>query len=956
VSRTYVALDIETTGLSPDKDAIIEIGAVRFHPGGEVSATWSSLVNPDRPLPFRIQQLTGITQADLAGAPSLFQVLPALSRFVGDATIVGHNVGFDLDFLNRHGALVTNPRIDTFELASILMPHADRYNLGRLAEELGISFPTRHRALEDAMATKELFLAMVERASQLDLETLREINRLAARTPWPLKAVFRDAEARRARTAFTSSIGQQLRAKGEFRDDALGLFFQDREEVEPLRPTARLQPLDVEALAAMLEPGGAIAQRFPGYEHRPQQVEMLRAVTEAFNRGVFLLVEAGTGTGKSLAYLLPAIHFAVANGRRVVISTNTINLQDQLFTKDIPDLQRLLPLQFRATILKGRTNYLCRRRLDAFRRRNDLSEDEVRLLAKILAWLPSTTTGDVAELTLIGPERAAWSRVCADAESCRPDTCAYTRGRRCFFYRARHLAESAHLIVVNHALLLSDMALENRVLPEHRYLIIDEVHHLEARATEQLGFEVGQAAILGLLNQLCQSTGLGRRSGFLAELAGAIAAVQELPPALRRKMADRIEAVQDDVQQAENRVYPLFNALSACLDELVDQPSPSGYDLHIRLTGGVRVQPAWVAVEMAWDNLAVLLEKIHHGLDRLLVALGEGDESPLPNHDDWVGELASYRRRVGDLLEQMSAILARPDPNGIYWVSLNPRDNSISLHAAPLHVGELLDKYLFSNKECVILTSATIQADEGFRFIKNRLGLWDAETLAVGSPFDYSRAALLYLPTDVPEPGQPYYQKTVETALIELCQATRGRTLVLFTSHSQLQTTYKSISRPLGEAGIGVLGQNLDGSRTQLLETFKADEGTVLLGTRSFWEGIDVVGEALSCLVIARLPFDVPTDPIFAARCETFENPFNEYAIPQTILRFRQGFGRLIRSKRDRGIVVVLDRRLQTKSYGRLFLEALPPVQVCRAPLKDLPRIAARWLEDQVIPHQSELL
>ncbi len=947
MSRVYVALDLETTGLSPERDAIIEIGAVRFK-GDQVLDTWCSLVNPGRSLPYRIQHLTGITQAQLNSAPSLSEIRAPLVRLVGDAPVVGHNIPFDLGFLRRHGLLTANPAVDTFELASILVPYAARYSLGTLAEHLGINFPTRHRALDDARATMNLFLALLDRAANLDLKTIQEINRLAAHTDWPLKTVFRDIERDRSRTFYTGSIGQQLWAKGGLEDGGISLLLNQGDKVEPLRPLSRPEPVDANALVAMLETGGLLARAFPGYEYRPQQVEMLRAVVQAFNHGAHLLVEAGTGTGKSIAYLLPAVHYAAANNRRVVISTNTINLQDQLFAKDLPDLKKILPLDFRVALLKGRSNYLCRRRLEAMRHRTDLNVDEVRVLAKVLAWLPTTTSGDVAELNLMQQEQSVWARLAGDPETCQPETCAHAD--HCFFYRAHDRAAAAHVVVVNHALLLSDLALDGRALPEYQHLIVDEAHHLEARATEQMGFDVDQAQLAGLFNALSHPQRLDQPGGFLAEIAGAVRR-HKVPEPARREVEKMIDALCDAVDRAQRQLHNLFNVLSRCLDELIERRGqPSTYDLQVRLTPGLRAQPAWSNVEIAWTDFSLPLDEVYGGLDRLYKRLSDIDTTVLANLDAWLVELAGYRRRVGELIVHLNAILCEPAADSIYWVSVDARDETISLHAAPLHVGPVLESKLFSQKECVVLTSATLRAGDGFDFVKERLGLWDVREHAVGSPFDYTRSTLLYLPTDIPEPGEAYYQKTLERALIELCTATRGRTLVLFTSHSQLQTTYKAISRPLGEAGIAVLGQGLDGSRSQLLETFKTDGGSVLLGTRSFWEGIDVVGEALSCLVIARLPFDVPNDPIFAARSEHFDEPFSQFAIPQAILRFRQGFGRLIRSQTDRGVVTVLDRRVMTKSYGRLFLEALPPCTMRRGVIGDLPAAAAQWLANSRQP------
>ena len=364
------------------------------------------------------------------------------------------------------------------------------------------------------------------------------------------------------------------------------------------------------------------------------------------------------------------------------------------------------------------------------------------------------------------------------------------------------------------------------------------------------------------------------------------------------------------------------------------------------MTSGLRVQPAWSDVEIIWDNLATQLYVVVNDLDRLCGGLGELENYDIADLEGMVQDCVGYLSRLDEIRDQINACIAEPESLDIYWASVSARDERVSLHAAPLHVGGLVEKYLFHPKRSVILTSATLTTDNSFDFMRERLAAWDADELAVGSPFDFEKSTLLYLPTDIPEPSQPYYQKSVEQALLALCRATEGRTLVLFTSYYQLRRTWRPITCPLHEAGIVVYQQGAGSSRAQLLENFRTTPKSVLLGTRSFWEGVDVVGAALSVLAIARLPFSVPDDPVFAARAETFENPFGEYAIPETILRFRQGFGRLIRTKTDRGVVVVLDKRLLTKTYGPLFLNSLPECTRVRASLTKLPEAARRWLAD----------
>ncbi len=951
MNRTYVALDLETTGLDARRDTILEVGAVRFRTSldngaiqADVLDTWTSLVNPGRPIPIQVQQLTGITQDQVMEAPRFAQIVGQLQRFVGYHPLVGHNISFDLEFLHNHDAPLSNPAVDTFELAGILMPHAARYSLDRLGRAFELDSRSCHRALDDAMATKDLFVALLGHASELPLPILQELNRLAERVDWSLKGVFRDVERSLTRTAFRGAIGQQLAAQLGTREDALGPLFATEQDEEELVPAAQPRALDVDRLAAMLEEGGLFSQRFPGFEYRAQQVEMLRIAATAFSERQHLMVEAGTGTGKSIAYLLPAITFAHLNGERVVVSTNTINLQDQLFLKDIPDLQALLPFDFRAAVLKGRSNYLCQRRLAGLRNAGVGSTEELRMLAKVLVWVPSTQTGERGELFMpTALEQALWGKISAESETCTLDRCRFRERGRCFFYRARRAAERAHVIIVNHALLLSDVAVENRVLPEYRYLIVDEAHHLEGSVTRQLSFEADQRAMERALSEVARPLGARRYAGFLGDVLGHCRGV--IPPEQWAVLEDHVHQLQRQVEAALTNSFTFFNVLGDFLQD--HGPQRGDYDQRLRLTSGLRVQPAWTEVEVVWDNLSSQLYRIVNDLEQLCGGLGELEGFDVPDLEDMIQDCTGYLTRLREMREQINGCIAEPSPSAIYWASVSPRQDRVTLCAAPLHVGRLVEKHLFHPKESVILTSATLTTDGNFDYMRERLHAWEADELAVGSPFDFKRSTLLYLPTDIPEPNQPYYQKTVEQVLLALCRATEGRALVLFTSYHQLRNTAQALSTPLGDAGIVVYQQGAGTSRAQLLESFRTTPKSVLMGTRSFWEGVDVVGPALSVLVIARLPFSVPDDPIYAARAESFDNPFAEYAIPETILRFRQGFGRLIRTKTDRGIVVVLDKRLLTKSYGPMFLNSLPPCTTVRGSAARLPDAAKRWLEKE---------
>lgn len=764
MTGTYVALDLELTGLDCKRDHIIEIAMIKFE-DRQVLDTFSSLVNSPLDLSYKIQQLTGVSQAELGRAPTLGALHDKIASFAENLPLVGHNVAMDLRFLNRDGLLPDNPAIDTFELASIVLPGMRRYSLSHLAEALGIGMDQKHRALSDAMATRELFLALVDRVSRWDMDVLEEIARLSTDADWPPGRLFRRlASERRARQPVSLLVEWEA---GLPASDGAGLPPQEEQDVPPLKPSPTITAIDADALSALIAPGGPFDSKFPGYEHRPQQVEMLKAVADAINTREHLLVEAGTGVGKSLAYLLPAIRFATQNGRRVVISSNTINLQDQIYNKDIPDLQRVLSIPLRAALLKGRTNYLCLRRLAAFRRVRQHSPEEVRALAKILAWLPATRTGDRTELLLLRSDSGVWSHVQASAETCMGEICPLRRDGQCFYYRARERAQRAHLIIVNHALLLTDLMLENRILPEYKYLVVDEAHHLEARATEQFGLHAGRRDIYAFLSGLSQERA-DARGGLLSRVPATLAQAGVSDQA-RKTIASRIEALGVDVDQAQQRLHELFRTLAAFVEEHTETRARSGntYDQHVRLTSGLRAQPDWTDVEITWEGLSAPMRHVFRDLEALLDQIKRLDLGQNHQRDELAQDMRAQLQRGTEMWSGLDSILMTPARDGIYWLTVSGRDQEITLHRAPLHVGPTLQGKLFAPADCVILTSATLRTDNSFRFIKERLGLEDPLELAVDAPFDFKTAALLYVPKDIPEPNQPYYQKCVERTIAD---------------------------------------------------------------------------------------------------------------------------------------------------------------------------------------------
>ena len=875
---SIVCIDIETTGLDPDTDAIIEIGAVRFS-GDRVEAEWTSLINPNRPIPPLITQLTGINNDMVSHAPLIRAKIHELEDFVGDSPVLGHSVHFDLSFLQRQNILRYNDAIDTYELASVLLPDASRYNLASLGQALGIlSLEGHHRALADARLTHAVFYRLYEKALTIPLELVAEFVRLSEPFQWDGSWLFNQI--------LKARIRQPLPARQVRQHDLGPLFTPISEDTfPPLNPIIPPIPLDLDETTALMEYGGPFSELFPNYEHRPQQIEMIRAVAQALSESQHLLVEAATGTGKSFAYLLPAAIWAYRNNQRIVISTNTINLQDQLIKKDIPDLCRALGMDLHALILKGRSNYLCPRRLELIRQHGPETPEEMRVLAKVLIWLSQGGNGDRNEINLNGPaERDVWMRLSAEDDACKNEVCLGRMGGICPFYRSRQAAQSAHLIIVNHALLLTDVATGSRVLPDYDYLIVDEGHHLEAATTSALSYKVTQNDLQRLLRELG-----GPASGIQGHLLNILKDV--LQPSDFAAYHQAVQRLTDLSFRLEHDFSTLFMSVNQFLGDQREGRPVGGYGQQERVVPATRTIPTWTEVEIAWDTADETLKLLLNLLSELYKAVGELDGNLAEDLENIEGSLSNLYRRLSEAETYLTALISTPDPNFIYWIEVQPTNNSISLQIAPLNIGPLMEQYLWHEKSSVIVTSATLTTFGEFDYLRNRLNADEAGELVLGSPFDYEHSALLYLVNDIAEPSDgASYQRSIESTLIRLSKATNGRLMALFTSYAQLKRTSQAIGTELAKADISVYEQGEGASANTLLETFREADKAVLLGTRAFWEGVDIPGEALSVLVIVKLPFDVPSDPIIAARSETFDDPFNEYNLPEAILRFRQGF------------------------------------------------------------------
>lgn len=640
-------------------------------------------------------------------------------------------------------------------------------------------------------------------------------------------------------------------------------------------------------LKEIFEPEGLISQNLPAYEYRPQQFQMAEIVAKAINEERHLITEAGTGVGKSFAYLAPAIHYAVQNSRRVIISTHTINLQEQLLKRDIPFLKKILPISFQVVLVKGRSNYLCRRRWERVNQEGEdlfASRAEARDLKILAHWLETTTDGSLSDLKRL-PSNRLWIKVCSEHDNCLGKKCSYRDS--CFFQKARKKMQEAHLLIVNHHLFFSDLALKrvkSNFLPPCPCIIMDEAHHIESVASDYLGVEISSYGVNYLLNSLYHRE---RNKGFLIYLgAGEVL-----------KYVDRAR-----VQAA------LF------FEEILR--SMKGIDSSVKRIREPGLFPNY----------------LDEPLREICLSLKELGSRARTREDEL--EISSRMGKCLDLAHKLSAFLDQRLSDHVYWLERRGRGHKqVILKSSPLNISSELRKDLFGKIPTVIMTSATLSIDSSFAYFKGRVGLEDSLELNVGSPFNYQEQVRLYLTKKMPEPreAEKYRAQVIEKVQYYL-ELTDGKAFVLFTSYKLMNEVYQALQPFLASRGINSFQQGEDLSRNIMLERFREDIDSVLFGTDSFWAGVDVPGKALSNVIITKLPFDVPVHPLTEARIEDIKekggDPFLEYSLPEAVIRLKQGFGRLIRHKEDKGIIVILDSRLLTRSYGKVFLNSLPRCQV----------------------------
>ncbi len=707
-----------------------------------------------------------------------------------------------------------------------------------------------------------------------------------------------------------------------------------------------------ELSADLLSPGGAVEDAHPAYEHRSGQVEMAREVADALAEERFLLVEAGTGVGKSLAYLIPAILWATRNGEPVVVSTNTKNLQTQLMESDLPLLRRALGVPFEAALLKGRGNYTCVRRLlsAAVDAANSLLREERLAAAYLLSWLCHAPTGDLEDLPpqaleMLGGLGRLVGRVRAHGDACAGRACSHND--RCPVELARATARRADIIVSNHALTFADA--KTTVFPRYSRLIFDEAHNVESAATEGLAQECSNVAFGQLSRQLT-----GEPFSLLEGLERRLSVMTPGPD---------VAAAREALAAVPGALEPLLSALGVFGDTLHDFCYLAATDRRaeegrtaLRLNSRVREMPEWQEVALLGAQACSAGAEMLGALGDCVAQLAEVTKAAQPGAEGLDADAYAVKTQWEEALGALASVLQAEGDSSEYvtWAETwrSSRGPAWSLRAAPVDIGPVLAEALLDHKAAVVFTSATLTVDGEFRYFRQRLGLDEYREklveLAAPSPFDLTEQLLLCVPADMPDPAEGGFNEAVIDALRRICEVTEGGTLALFTARSRMQQAYQRLEPDLRALDLTPLCQGLSGPRWALLERLRRDDRAVLFGLKSFWEGVDVPGDALRCVVICKLPFAVPTDPIIEARQEDAArrglNPMQDYYIPEAVIGFKQGFGRLIRATTDTGVVFVLDRRVLTKLYGRRFFRSIQRCELSRAPLDECLDQARGWL------------
>jgi DNA polymerase III epsilon subunit family exonuclease len=986
-----VALDLETTGLHPDQDAILEIAAIKFQ-GSEIIETFETFVAPGRSIPFRVQRLTGIKSEHLIGAPPFSAVSNKLQKFLGDFPIVGHSIPFDVSFLRMRGLARSNPLVDTFELATVLLPSLVSYNLGQVAESLGVQVPQdRHRAMVDTVLAMEVFVALHQRLQSVDLDLLNDLAHLDAPRSWPLLQFFRQELRERQENEGVygklsrGSFGDRFASQLGMDPHVLSFAVAQRQAAEQAARDIPVSPVQdsstsVTQASAQPQPTPSSDTSAPAAEYLAARTAMRDALVERHP----LLLEVAVGGHDYIPALFPALEWLAegeTDGRRLVIACSHQQGARYLIDTILPRLQAMLNCQLPVAYLAERGGYLCTHRWfgAAMRRTSgELTAEQARGLAKLRLWTHQTLSGERSELTLLQQEMSAWERISSGFEQTASKNarfgtsyqrCTYRRKGYCFVSLAEERVNAARIVVTTHSGLFDDLSSPHSLLSSIDHRLILDADLLEEENARWGSEEFDQMRLFRLLNTIGTELSDGRYQGLLALAAPSLrengpGGLSTTPTIAKAELDARMLHWFQVLRQARVAIEKLFFCFRNILEEFMQQGANGNgrekgrgrgherTDQPLRLNGSIRHLSVWAEAEQVWQQAAQKLQAVidlANEAEKIILTaqrnnrnkldVGSGEDSSV------AAELVATAYRLSELKSLAQRALALGESESVYWLrtppspppfaqssgtqressmQVQPVENAPVLYAQIVQTSAFLKRHLLQEQNATIFAGTALSVDSSFTFIRHRFGL-ESDSCPVASVVaEHHEQTLLYLPDDVSEPNSPQYQRHLDDTLIQLATILDGQVVALFTSHASLRSTYAAIKPILEARGILVLGQGVDGSPRQLWQIFQTQERVIILGTGSFWDGVDDIARTPACLFIARLPMPVLNDPPIAARVEQYSDQLHQLTVPIASLRLKRVLNRLIWSDKRRNAVVLFDRRLTSKEYGAMVLHSLP--------------------------------
>ena len=934
LQQRFVVVDLETTGNSPKRgDRIIQASLVVIE-HEQIVDQYTTFINPETGIPAFIEELTGIHEEQVKQAPLFAEAAKNIRPLLDQSIFVAHNTAFDLTFLQAELDKADFPlfkglTVDTVEMARFLYPTLDSYKLSDLAEELGVMHVRPHQADSDAFVTAEILLFMIKKLKSLPYVTLKSLHQLSFYLKSDISAVLE--AVMKEKEGSTEFLPEDLEV---YRNIALKKKkIQKREDLlyEVIYPFSSNEKAEY-------------MKALPHFQIRESQFEMMDCVYETLAASEHALIEAGTGIGKSLAYLLPAAIYSKQHKVPIVISTYTTVLQEQLMKKDLAQLKAILPFSIQTAVLKGRSHYL-----DLFQFENSLQDesnnyDEALTKMQILVWLTETTTGDRDELNLSSGGELYWARIKQDDTFLKRSKNPWLS--RDFYLHARKKANEADFIVTNHAMLAKDLFSDQHLMAAFEQVIIDEAHHFGKVVGDELGTELD----LRRLKWMYQQIGTYEQKQLFFQC-------EQLLKKHGKEPTIHFFETDHDLQQISFEMNEWMNAAVAFFLKLAKQRSNEWNKVQIRVGEKERKMKYWKELCYSTERLHELMKLILNSLQERLT-LAKNLESKLALDEAAMIEklhdlLESWKKWMNDL---KSVMIEGSDQQAVVWMEGDVRmpQNHLKIKRRPASLDRKQMKRFLADKKSVIFTSATLSVNHSFQHFTEELGISGEpfREAIFPSPFHYEKNCKLIIPNDVPKIQEVTSSKYVEALadyLLAIAQATNGRMLVLFTAYDMLKNTYHLMKDSGLINDFVLIAQGItNGSKMRLARHFQKFEKAILFGTSSFWEGVDIPGEDLSCLVLVRLPFTPPDDPLFQAQGEALKaegkNPFYHTSLPKAVIRFKQGFGRLIRTEKDRGIIIVFDRRITTARYGKAFLQSIPKVPILHASLPEVIQVIEDWL------------